>query len=140
APATDASGRKRGAARGDNRVTRRPSAPAVEEPAAAQALPQADAAVEEPAGEASLPEQLPAPATEDWSRAGGAAATAAACAADGNAEHTEPRPFRFPGYNECHWPHGEPDNPDFGFCLAPAAPGKSYCDEHAEQAYRKKGS
>ncbi len=146
APATDASGRKRGAARGDNRVIRRPSAPAAEEPAAAaEALPQADAAVEEPAGEASrrgdgLPEQPPAPATEDWSRAGGEAATAAACAADGNAEHTEPRQFRFPGYNECHWPHGEPDNPDFGFCLAPAAPGKSYCDEHAEQAYRKKGS
>ena len=50
------------------------------------------------------------------------------------------RGFRFPGYNECHWPHGEPDNPDFDFCLAPAAPGKSYCAEHAGLAYRKKGS
>ncbi len=50
------------------------------------------------------------------------------------------RVFRFPEYNECHWPHGEPDNPDFDFCLAPVSPGKSYCEEHAEQAYRKKGS
>ena len=55
-------------------------------------------------------------------------------------ERTGEREFRFPGYNECHWPHGEPDNPDFDFCLAPVAPGKSYCEAHAEQAYRKKGS
>ncbi len=48
--------------------------------------------------------------------------------------------FRFPGYNECHWPHGEPDHPDFDFCLEPVAPGRSYCEKHAEQAYRKKGS
>lgn len=61
-------------------------------------------------------------------------------AADSASERTGEREFRFPGYNECHWPHGEPDNPDFDFCLAPAAPGKSYCEEHAEQAYRKKGS
>ncbi len=55
--------------------------------------------------------------------------------ASGNRVHD----FRFPGYNECHWPHGEPDNPDFEFCLAPVVPGQSYCEEHAEQAYRKKG-
>ena len=61
-------------------------------------------------------------------------------AADSAADLGGEREFRFPGYNECHWPHGEPDNPDFYFCLAPVAPGKSYCEAHAEQAYRKKGS
>lgn len=61
-------------------------------------------------------------------------------AADSGSEPGGERDFRFPGYNECHWPHGEPDNPDFYFCLAPVAPGKSYCEAHAEQAYRKKGS
>lgn len=65
---------------------------------------------------------------------------AAGPGADGAPERTGEREFRFPGYNECHWPHGEPDNPDFDFCLAPVAPGKSYCEAHAEQAYRKKGS
>lgn len=67
-------------------------------------------------------------------------AAAGARAADSAPERTGEREFRFPGYNECHWPHGEPDNPDFDFCLAPVAPGKSYCEAHAEQAYRKKGS
>jgi len=70
----------------------------------------------------------------------GDTAAPGARAADGAPERTGEREFRFPGYNECHWPHGEPDNPDFDFCLAPVAPGKSYCEGHAEQAYRKKGS
>ena len=134
APAADASARKRA------------PAPSVEDSAtAAQARPREDAIAEAPAGDAArrgdvLPEQPPASVAEDRSPAGGESAAATAIAADGTAERAEQRPFRFPGYNECHWPHGEPDNPDFGFCLAPAAPGKSYCDEHAEQAYRKKGS
>lgn len=70
----------------------------------------------------------------------GDTAAPGAGAADSGSERTGERGFRFPGYNECHWPHGEPDNPDFDFCLAPVAPGKSYCEAHAEQAYRKKGS
>ncbi len=70
----------------------------------------------------------------------GDTAVPGARAADSASELGGEREFRFPGYNECHWPHGEPDNPDFYFCLAPVAPGKSYCEAHAEQAYRKKGS
>lgn len=132
----------------DTGARKRASAPSVKDPAAAAdavARSPEGAAAEVPAGDAArrgdvLPEPPPASATEDRSPAGGEAAAVTASAVDGNAERAEQRPFRFPGYNECHWPHGEPDNPDFGFCLAPAAPGKSYCDEHAEQAYRKKGS
>ena len=78
------------------------------------------------------------PASAD--EAGWAATGAEAHAGAGDFPKNGEREFRFPGYNECHWPHGEPDNPDFDFCLAPAAPGKSYCVEHAVLAYRKKGS
>ncbi len=142
-PAADAGGRKRAPSRADDGPARPAAASSAEDSAAANAQASAP---EDAAGEVArrgdgLPEQPPASAAEDHSPADGdAAAAASASAADGSAERAEPRPFRFPGYNECHWPHGEPDNPDFGFCLAPAAPGKSYCDEHAEQAYRKKGS
>ena len=142
-PAADAGGRKRAPARADDGSARPAPASSAEDSAAAdtRAWSPGNAATEAPAGEAArrgdgLAEAPTASAAEDQSPAGGEANAAA----DGNAERAEQRPFRFPGYNECHWPHGEPDNPDFGFCLAPAAPGKSYCDEHAEQAYRKKGS
>ena len=144
-PAAGAGGRKRAPARADDRAARPPAASSVDGAAAddVQDWSPEDAAAEAPDGEAARrgdvrPEQPPASVTEDRSPAG--AEAAAASAADGHGDRAEQRPFRFPGYNECHWPHGEPDNPDFGFCLAPAAPGKSYCDEHAEQAYRKKGS
>ena len=140
-PAGAAGGRKRAPARAEDGPARPAAASSAEESAAAnaQAWAPEDGTAAAPTGDAS-PAQPPASAIEDRSPAGDAAAAATASAADGSAERAEPRPFRFPGYNECHWPHGEPDNPDFGFCLAPAAPGKSYCDEHAEQAYRKKGS
>ena len=141
-PAADAGGRKRAPARADDGPARPAPASSAEDSAATDTRARSP---EDAAGEAArrgdgLAEEPTASATEDRSPAGGEAGAATAPGADGNAERAEQRPFRFPGYNECHWPHGEPDNPDFGFCLAPAAPGKSYCDEHAEQAYRKKGS
>ncbi len=88
----------------------------------------------------TTPSLPPASNTANADEAGWAATGAEAYAAAGGFPNNGDREFRFPGYNECHWPHGEPDNPDFDFCLAPAAPGKSYCAEHAVLAYRKKGS
>lgn len=35
----------------------------------------------------------------------------------------------------CRWPIGDPREPDFHFCGAPALPGKPYCREHAAIAY-----
>lgn len=35
----------------------------------------------------------------------------------------------------CRWPIGDPREPDFHFCGAPALPGKPYCAEHAAIAY-----
>ncbi|MCB1557068.1 MAG: gcrA cell cycle regulator family protein [Alphaproteobacteria bacterium] len=39
----------------------------------------------------------------------------------------------------CRWPMGDPKNPDFRFCGCTAAPGLSYCDEHAKMAYQTSG-
>lgn len=46
--------------------------------------------------------------------------------------------FSFPAALECRWPEGQPDEEGFDFCRQPVAPGKSYCPEHCELAYRKK--
>jgi len=35
----------------------------------------------------------------------------------------------------CLWPIGDPGDPDFHFCGAPAVPGKPYCAEHCARAY-----
>lgn len=36
----------------------------------------------------------------------------------------------------CQWPIGDPRDPDFRFCVAPRAPGKSsYCAHHHAIAY-----
>ncbi|MBN9534828.1 MAG: hypothetical protein J0H10_15900 [Alphaproteobacteria bacterium] len=34
------------------------------------------------------------------------------------------------GRNQCHWPHGDPRDPDFHFCGRPTGEGKSYCPYH----------
>ncbi len=39
------------------------------------------------------------------------------------------------GRSGCLWPIGDPNDPDFHFCGAAAAPGKPYCPEHAARAY-----
>ncbi len=39
----------------------------------------------------------------------------------------------------CHWPCGDPAEPDFAFCCAPAIKGRSYCAEHTAQAFRRRG-
>lgn len=39
--------------------------------------------------------------------------------------------------NHCRWPHGHPDEPDFGFCGEPQLDGYSYCAQHAHIAYRE---
>lgn len=39
------------------------------------------------------------------------------------------------GRSGCLWPIGDPNDPDFHFCGASAAPGKPYCPEHAARAY-----
>ncbi|MFQ5775516.1 MAG: GcrA family cell cycle regulator [Kiloniellaceae bacterium] len=35
----------------------------------------------------------------------------------------------------CLWPIGDPREPDFHFCAAPAVEGKPYCPEHCARAY-----
>lgn len=35
----------------------------------------------------------------------------------------------------CLWPIGDPGDPDFHFCGAPAVPGKPYCASHCAKAY-----
>lgn len=35
----------------------------------------------------------------------------------------------------CLWPIGDPGDPDFHFCGAPAVAGKPYCAEHCARAY-----
>jgi hypothetical protein len=37
---------------------------------------------------------------------------------------------------QCAWPEGDPKQPGFHFCGAPAQPGCPYCAEHAAKAYR----
>lgn len=39
------------------------------------------------------------------------------------------------GRSGCLWPIGDPNDPEFHFCGASAAPGKPYCAEHAARAY-----
>lgn len=41
--------------------------------------------------------------------------------------------------DSCHWPCGDPAEPDFAFCHAPAMKGRSYCAEHMAQAFRRGG-
>lgn len=38
------------------------------------------------------------------------------------------------GRNQCHWPHGDPCDPDFHFCGQPVAEGKSYCSQHVARS------
>lgn len=35
----------------------------------------------------------------------------------------------------CHWPKGDPLQPDFEFCGAKAVPGMPYCAHHSRMAY-----
>ena len=42
--------------------------------------------------------------------------------------------------NTCRWPIGDPREPGFHFCGAPAIPGKPYCATHAAVAYVGAGS
>ncbi len=37
----------------------------------------------------------------------------------------------------CHWPHGDPAEPDFFFCGAPVAGNRPYCSAHLAQAFRR---
>lgn len=39
------------------------------------------------------------------------------------------------GGRSCSWPIGDPGDPDFHFCGAPALEGKPYCEEHCARAY-----
>lgn len=48
----------------------------------------------------------------------------------------EPVVVRRMAYAPCCWPLGEPRTPGFRYCDADAVPGRSYCPEHAELAYR----
>lgn len=43
-----------------------------------------------------------------------------------------------PGSRGCMWPMGDPKQPDFHFCGAPAEPGRPYCSEHCTVAYHRK--
>ncbi len=51
-------------------------------------------------------------------------------------------PSHMPSYSPksrehlCQWPHGEPGTKEFHFCHAPSEPGRPYCTEHCEMAYR----
>ena len=42
-------------------------------------------------------------------------------------------------HNECHWPIGDPKDPDFHFCGENAVEGKPYCKKHCAFAYVKVG-
>ena len=35
----------------------------------------------------------------------------------------------------CHWPIGDPQHEDFGFCGAPSHSDRPYCAEHCRLAY-----
>lgn len=43
-----------------------------------------------------------------------------------------------PGSRGCMWPMGDPKQPGFHFCGAPAEPGRPYCASHCAVAYHKK--
>lgn len=48
-------------------------------------------------------------------------------------------PFRPPPspYRTCQWPFGEPGQRDFHFCGDASAPGRPYCEAHANIAYAR---
>ena len=39
---------------------------------------------------------------------------------------------------QCHWPFGNPGDPDFWFCGRPVVTGRPYCQEHCLIAYQGK--
>ena len=39
----------------------------------------------------------------------------------------------------CRWPIGDPHNADFGFCGRDRAGPGSYCQQHAQTAFRRRG-
>jgi GcrA cell cycle regulator len=43
-----------------------------------------------------------------------------------------------PGSRACMWPVGDPKQPGFHFCGAPAEPGRPYCAGHCSVAYHRK--
>jgi GcrA cell cycle regulator len=48
-------------------------------------------------------------------------------------------PAPVPGSSKsCMWPLGDPKQPDFHFCGAPAEPGRPYCSQHCAAAYHKR--
>lgn len=38
--------------------------------------------------------------------------------------------------NDCRWPIGDPQRPDFHFCGKPKAAGFSYCDFHVRRGFQ----
>jgi GcrA cell cycle regulator len=38
--------------------------------------------------------------------------------------------------NDCRWPIGDPQSPDFHFCAREKVPGLSYCRQHGQRAYQ----
>lgn len=38
--------------------------------------------------------------------------------------------------NDCRWPIGDPQEPDFHFCNGRKVPGLAYCEHHARRAYQ----
>lgn len=43
-----------------------------------------------------------------------------------------------PGSRACMWPMGDPKQPGFHFCNAPAEPSRPYCSSHCSIAYHKR--
>jgi GcrA cell cycle regulator len=44
-------------------------------------------------------------------------------------------PWSYPPHGGCHWPEGDPSDPNFHFCGAPViTPGRLYCEEHVRRA------
>ncbi len=43
-----------------------------------------------------------------------------------------------PGSRACMWPVGDPKQPGFHFCGAPAEPSRPYCAQHCSVAYHRK--
>ena len=39
-------------------------------------------------------------------------------------------------YHNCHWPIGDPRDPEFGFCGKDVAPNSRYCQRHTWMAYQ----
>lgn len=37
----------------------------------------------------------------------------------------------------CQWPIGDPGTPEFKFCYGDALPGRPYCEDHCNVAYRR---